>query len=730
MLVIAGAVLLANVLYLAGVFDANPLGYYGGSGLGQVTHTGLIGGLPTIDPNIGETSQALGHRAMLDLLHGHVPWWNQYEGTGTPLAGEMAGAALYPFTLFTLMANGQIYERVVFELLSGLATYLLLRRVKVGRVACTAGGIAFALNGTFAWFAHAPINPIVWLPVLLLGLEIAFDASVAGRRGGWWLIAIAAALSLYAGFPETAYLDALLAVLWFLWRCGCATREHLRAFVTKAVSGAVAAGLLAAPILIAFADYESHGFNAHPAGSYAHVHLPASAVPQVLLPYIYGPIFGFNDAKGELSGIWGSVGGFLSLAAVLFGLFGLISPGRRGLRAILLAWIVLALARTYGVPVLDDVLGVPPGMGQIAFFRYASPSVELAVIVLSALGVDALRTQPASRRRGLAVTLVAALAAAAAVVGATPLVDRLIDATHRDYFRPSVIWAAVVLAAGGLAAILPDPRARRLTAAALISLDALALFVLPEFSAPRSVKIDNAPIPYLKSHVGLSRFGSLGPLNPDYGSYYGLRSIVVDDALLPKTFAHYVQRNLDPEVLPLIFTGAQPGPPGAPTPEQELLSHLAGYRQAGVRYILTPPAVKLPLARHEFKIVFRSPTTLIYRLSGASPYFTATQPGCTVKAQNWQSARISCSASTTLVRRETYMPGWTAQVDGHARPLHEYDGVFQAVAVPAGTHKVTFGFEPPRIRWAELAFIIGCLWLIVRPLVGRIRRRATPAGAS
>src|SRR5207302_5738 len=76
------------------------------------------------------------------------------------------------------------------------------------------GAVAFALNGAFAWFSHAPVNAIPFLPLLLLGIELAYTASSEERRGGWWLIAVAGALSIYAGFYEVAYVDGLMAVFW------------------------------------------------------------------------------------------------------------------------------------------------------------------------------------------------------------------------------------------------------------------------------------------------------------------------------------------------------------------------------------------------------------------------------------------------------------------------------------------------------------------------------------
>jgi hypothetical protein len=719
-LAIAAVVLLANLLYVSGVFDPNPIGQ---SGLGLVTKPGLLAGVPTADPYSGAVSQALGHRAMIDWLHLQPPWWNAFQGTGSPLAGELQSAALFPFTIFTLAGNGQLYEHILLELLTGVATYLLLRRLEISRWASTAAAIAYALNGTFAWFAHAPVNEIAFLPLLLLGIEHAFSASAARRSGGWWLIAVAGALSVYAGFPETAYIDGLLAALWFAWRCGCARRQHLRAFAGKVALGGVVAALLAAPVLVVFVDYLSHGYNSHAGVVYANVYLPHAALPQLLLPYVYGPIYGFTDPTGTLNFIWGNVGGYLSTSLLLFGLLGLISPGRRGLRVVLFVFITLAVARIYREPqALGAVLGVLPGMTHVQFYRFADPALALAVIVLAALGMDSL-TARSARGWGLAaVTGVSLAVVAAATICAVPLAHKLASPDHRVYSRGSAIWAVAVVGAGALAAVLRNARARRILAASIVCLDAFVLFVLPELSAPRRTTIDTAPVAYLQRNQGLSRVFTLGPLVPNYGAYYGLRSLNYNDALAPSDFATYVTAHLDQAVNPLLFAGGLPGrPTAAPTPQQELLSNLNGYRAAGVRYVLGPPGLKLPLGPRMFTVVFRSPTTVIYRLAGASSYFTATNPSCAVQSQSGQSALVSCPTATTLVRRETYMPGWSAAINGRASAVREYDGVFQAVTVGPGNHRVTFGYTPPHMPWALLAFAMGLLCLLGAPFLARRR---------
>jgi hypothetical protein len=119
-LVICLLVLLANAPYLFHVVNPDPINQY--SGLGTISQTGPLPGYNYVDPNIGTTAQALGHRAAVDWLHGQVPWWNPYEGVGAPLAGEMQSAALFPLNAVNLLPDGQTYFRIALECLAGVGT--------------------------------------------------------------------------------------------------------------------------------------------------------------------------------------------------------------------------------------------------------------------------------------------------------------------------------------------------------------------------------------------------------------------------------------------------------------------------------------------------------------------------------------------------------------------------------------------------------------------------------
>ncbi len=729
LLAIFAVVLLANLPYLLGVFDANPLGPR--SGLAAGAYLGPLGGAQTIDPNNGFVSQALSHRAMLDLVHLHLPWWNPFEGTGAPLAGEMQSAAFFPPTVLTLLSNGQLYEHILLELVAGIATFLLLRRLGLHRIVATGAGIAFALNGTFAWFSHATVNPIACLPLLLLGIEYAYTASLERRAGGWWLIAVAGVLSVTAGFPEVAYIDALLGLLWFVWRCCALTRIERGPMLRKGAAGAAVAGLLAAPLLIAALDYFGRAnLGLHSSSTAASSHFGNDALSQLVLPYVYGPINDYTDPRLKVMELWLTVGGFLSTSLLLLGSLGLVSRGRRGLRITLAIWVVLAFARMYGEPPgLGAILRALPGMSRVFFERYGFASLEFAVVVLAALGIDDLIRAPAHRRRlwwsagGMLVVV------GAAFLNARPLTQQLgARFASRPYLAAAVAWGLLVVAVIGASSFLRSPRAMALTVVAVVIVDSLVLFVAPEASAPRSVQTDLAPVSFLKSHLSGQRFFTLGPLAPNYGSYFGINSLNINDLPIPKVFGRFVNERLDSYVNPTVFVGNNGGSRDllAPSPAQELLGNLGSYRAAGVAYVLTPAGQRLPPEHGSLKLVYRSASSWIYHLTGSAPYFQLSNGACSTESAGDAAVRVACPTSVTLIRHETDLPGWSAAVDGHPVPVGQSGGVFQAVSVRSGVHQVTFSYSPPHIEWGYLGFLFGCAWLVVAPLAAR--RRAATAG--
>ena len=178
------AVVAANLPALLHLVTSNPLAVDAYLSPGK---SAWLPGRPYIDPNSAFTTQALGHLATLDWIHGHIPWWNPFEGVGSPLAGEMQSGAFFLPTFLLVFHQGMLFLQIFLETTTGWATYLLARRLGVGRTFSIAGGVAFGMCGTYAWLTHAPVRPIALLPLSILGVEHALSAAREQRPGGWRL---------------------------------------------------------------------------------------------------------------------------------------------------------------------------------------------------------------------------------------------------------------------------------------------------------------------------------------------------------------------------------------------------------------------------------------------------------------------------------------------------------------------------------------------------------------
>jgi hypothetical protein len=88
-------------------------------------------------------------------------------------------------------------------------------------------------------------------------------------------------------------------------------------------------------------------------------------------------------------------------------------------------------------------------------------------------------------------------------------------------------------------------------------------------------------------------------------------------------------------------------------------------------------------------------------------------------ANNHGKAEIAIDAPTPgeVVVRETWDPGWRARIDGKPAILRRKWGVFLALDVEEGVHKITLEYDPVEVR-AGLAISIGSAVLLILVLTG------------
>ncbi|MCY0870677.1 MAG: hypothetical protein OWT27_08835 [Firmicutes bacterium] len=578
-------VLISHFPTLIGVVKSDSLALFGSVDIHF--KPGPVPGQPYIDPNVGYTSQALGHLAAVDWLKGKIPWWNPYEGVGVPLAGEMQSAALFPPTLLLALGHGQFYFHMLLQFIGGVSTYLLVQRLIQRRSIGVFAGALFELNGTFAWLGNAPYNPVAFIPAMILGVEYAFGRKRTEKAIGLIVTSLSVGLAIYAGFPETAFIGCVFAGLWLLVRMG-SSRPISWVSGARAIAGMVLGCFLAAPVIIAFIDYALQSDLGLHNGGFGSVHIPFEGLAMVVFPYIYGPIsfFSANATSGTLASIWDSMGGYVGTGVAVLAIYGLFGDRQRPIRIFLMVWTVVALSATFGVPYAADVFRVLPGIKDVAFFRYAPPTWELSAVLLCSFALyDVAENELPPTRRTAGVILAAVIAIAIALC-AFPVAKELRSDGNYDIFLAAVaLWAEFVIMAV-LFLINSGIKARYGMIVTLVLLDSLGAFLLPRFANPRTFTIDNRAISYLRIHLGDNRFYTLGPIQPNYGSYFEIASINNNDLPISSSWADYTTSHLDQNVNPITFTGTVLAKANGESPAQALRANIKNYEDIGVKYVV------------------------------------------------------------------------------------------------------------------------------------------------
>jgi hypothetical protein len=654
-----------------------------------------------IDGNAGVTTEAMGALAARDWLHGVVPWWNPYAGVGLPLAAEQSASPFFlPFVLLLALHGGLLKLRVVLTALAGLCSFALLRRMGLRTLPSLAGAALFELNGTFAWAAHAPIMPVAFLPMILLGLEQA-------RGGRFPLMAgLGTAWTLLAGFPEVAFFDLLFAAAWGALRLAQDARKP--GYALRCCGAVLLGAMVSAPaVLPFFQDLPRSFLSVHAGPTYAH--LSGVHLGLMLFPYLYGNVFaGLPELGDRAIALWWEVGGYCDLVPVGLASLALRWRGREaGLRWFLLLWLVVTVCRAAALPQLARAMDAVPLMRRALFSLYVVPSWSMALSVLAALALDDAAAGVRVARRPRVVVLAAATGAALAL--AWPHIALL-----RQHLPGYVVFPVASVAGGWavyalcLALLRETSSWARAALTALVAANATVLFALPLFAGPVGRHVDIDAVRWLRAHAGLQRVQSFGPLAPNYGSMFGIAEIAHNYLPVPQVWVDYVRAHFVPEMDGINFYH------NVIPPDARLGRLLDSYEQAGVAYALSWTRQGAAFDRAGAALVYRDPVMDVWALPHPAPYFTAA--GCTLTPRGRNEVAARCAAPSLLVRRELAWPGWRAWRDGRRTPIRTVQEVFQGVALPAGDTMTRFRFAPPHIGWAWLAALIGAAGLLLASL--------------
>ncbi|MBF8249893.1 MAG: hypothetical protein HW400_494 [Candidatus Levybacteria bacterium] len=152
----------------------------------------------------------------------HLPLWNPYSLSGTPLLANFQSAAFYLFNLlflflpFPLGWSGII---ILQPLLAAFFLYFYLDNLKLNKWAAAIGAVTFAFCGFFiSWLEWGTVlHSGLWLPLILLGIDKIFAKN---KRYWFWvgIFILSLSSSFFAGHLQTFFYVVVASFAYLIGR--------------------------------------------------------------------------------------------------------------------------------------------------------------------------------------------------------------------------------------------------------------------------------------------------------------------------------------------------------------------------------------------------------------------------------------------------------------------------------------------------------------------------------
>ncbi len=673
---------------------------------------------------------------------GELPLWNPLNNLGLPFFAQWNTLVLYPGSLIYLLLPlpwSMNFFMLAHLFLAAAGMYALAKRWTNHRLAASVAGFAFAWNGLTLHSLMWPNNlaALGWMPWVVLALERA------GREGGRrvFLAALVAAMQMLTGAPEIILLTWLIVgVLWlrdFLSgrtggaepssRVGDGRATRMKLFLRVVLCGGLVFGLCAAQLL-PFLDLLRHS-NRDASFGGAAWSMPLWGWANFLVP-LFGCTPSVTGVFSQDAQQW-TASYYLGLGTVVFALLAWRAREARvkWVFGLALAGLVCALGESAFVyAVLKKIL---PVLGFIRFPIKYVVLVIFALPLLAAFGVKAWMEitddkLARARLRSVGIIVLAALLALMLCAWLRPVGGAQPEIVFRNgLFRVATLIGLVgglLLLRSAWAARLDKLGRHWLFVGVLLILGLDMLYHMP----PPNPVVPNAaygPVEFRMSAVpkaGEARAMISPPMDealsglahPDpLTMFQGHRRMLNAECNLidgvPKVNgffslylrdAHAVTRQLYRSTnytLPLLdFLGVT-----QISDDQEVFKWHA--RPKAMPLITAGQAPVFATAQEIFTNLFAhnfDPRGTVFLPLEAQAALRDVRPGaCQILSTKTQRESVTVETSATapslLVLAHAHAPGWRATVDGQPVPLLKANYAFQAVVVPAGSHRVELRYR-------------------------------------
>jgi hypothetical protein len=380
-----------------------------------------------------------------DLRHGHLPLWDPYIWSGSPLLGGLNAGALYPFSwLFAVLPALAAWtiNLVVVYITAAVGMYVFLRQQRLRPFAAGFAAASFAFAGSMsAQMVHIGIvQGASWIPWMLvveqrLARQLLGDANDTGsdRPSSVWrrvtLLGLLGGMVLLTGEPR-GMADAAVVVgwaaLWHIVTGHASWRPRVRFFTSFVLATAVAAAVGAVQLVPGW-SFIAHSQRAQSTVTFfGSGSLPVRWSILMLVPDLMGgtgflkqPSFFGHYNLPEITGYVGLLP-LMAAAGLLARSFGRRRHPEAGRWTAWFALVVVGLVLTFGTfTPLGTFLAHVPFYGNLRLQSRNMVIAGLGLCVLLGYWIDLVLDTPveALRRRLIRVaTVVPAVAVAVTCV--------------------------------------------------------------------------------------------------------------------------------------------------------------------------------------------------------------------------------------------------------------------------------------------------------------------------
>jgi hypothetical protein len=701
---------------------------------------------------------------------GELPLWNPHILAGSPFLGNTESALFYPpnaIFYFLPIPFAWTLKLLLNIVIAGTGTALFVRALGGNKWGAISAGIVFALTGNMTtWQGSMFIDAALWLPLICLGVHRLFRF----RSGPATIVltAIAFALPMLAGHPETAAQFALVGILYACWEA-FTVRSSMGALVRHltifAVAGVIAIGLSAIQIVptLEWLGQLNHTLS---------IHWGTLGFREVL-SFFSRDIATNPNSSGLRVPESAAYAGTITILLVPLAL--LHRNRREALFFLLLIVVSLQIAFGGTFHWLVDQIPVLNGLKNWRFILV----VDFSFAVLAGMGLSALTSMSRLSREAKRARLVFWSATSVACLIVALAIWQLEGSRSTTVrWMQSPLLSAALLAMGLCLIAMRarewlGPKVFATVMAGLIAADLISYAhgYVPSVSA--SQIYPGAPaISFLQNQrTSPSRIVNLGEYGSNAEMIYGLEAVGGWDLSL-RRLKMFLQDIAEPSLDGLSFTASRAT--SIPDrrldllnakffvtssydgsfellkklPERFSLVYSFGTVQVFENRLALPRAFLVPaagggievlpneeaqLARlrdpgfdPERRVILSAvPAELPAGLSNEAPGSHAVVERVDV-ATNSVDLRVDSDSPGIVVLSQIYYPGWQVFVDGRSAQILQTDYALTGVFVKEGSHAIRFVYRPASLR-IGMAITLGTILIVAAVITVLQLRRSRHA---